>query len=170
MISVGKITMDTSFEFAPHGYFDTHAPWEHQTDIIAYHNLMEQKPSGPYTACELDIIARAHVLHDQHYNISLNDRLHEYMISQETIKKSVAKQVSTHIEKKITENFNYIDQLANGSTDIMNGFTLNSWWQHSQNTYQELRGLVTRGTITDLYSYYQYMCMHYLSDVIDSGW
>lgn len=156
---------------APHGYFASHDPWEHLPDIIAYHTLPTRDDIDQYTEQERAIIARAYTIHDQHFNITLNDHLNGYLVTQEAINRSVAKQISSYIEKKITDNPELINSILNGSSgEVLQGMQLDTWWQSTQSKYDQLLCMIRDGVITDLGSYYDYMCRVALGDVLAQGW
>ena len=162
------------YGLAPHGYYDSHEPWEHHEAIVAYHNLGDSnKLPEHYSAMDRQVVAQAYVLHDQHFNKTFEQLIASYVVLPQAKYKSYAESIGKYITRALEGNPELVDAVANGNVsldEVAHGFQFQPYWTGTETIYNELQEQVTRGNITDLYTYYNYMTTHHLNEVLGQGW
>lgn len=162
------------YGLAPHGYYDSHDAWEHHEIIVAFHNLNEQKRNPvEFTAEDRELIARAYVLHDNHYGRTWQENVESFNVPQEKKYSAFGDDVGRHVTDVLKEHPEYIDALMAGHmtmNQVVAGFQYEPYWVMSEAIYHELQTCVTNGQIHDLHSYYQYMVQNHYDEIIAYGW
>ena len=116
------------------------------------------------------IVVEAWVVHDQYFGSTLESRIADYYVSPEQICSAYASQVTKHLKDKLMANPELVMAVANNCTLLLQ--CLNDFVPQlpSNDTYQELVLQVNNGVIYDLRSFYDYMTMYHMNDILDLGW
>jgi radical SAM superfamily enzyme len=155
----------------PYGYFAEHDAWEHRPAIIAFHQLDMNKPMEQFTQTERDIIATAYTQHDQHFGHTLEDKLRRYRVTMLQICESIANEIGSHVKSTLAMRPDLLENAVLGNLqEIMESYQVHPWWINFQGIEAELQERINRGLISDLQTYYNYMCQHHLVDVLGEGW
>lgn len=161
---------------APPGYWDNHEAWEWHPTIIKYHEIVNTgKSVEEFTQVEREIIAEAYVLHDEHFGTTVQSHVKSYEIPKETIFTGTVDYITEHLGNVLKENPQLIGQALSGDIryamqSFQYGHLESPWWEPIMEIHADIQQQIRLGNITDLRSYYHYMCTHHLGEVLNQGW
>lgn len=142
----------------------TPSQWENHPTIIRYHTFMNSGRPW-FSSDERRTIAEAYSLHDQHFGISLSENIQKFCPSVDSLTHSIGQ----HIGKFLQEHPEHIHTALTGDVTVCM-----QYYQPPPNTsgklYNELMLQINQGVVTDLLSFYNYMCTYHLDEVLSSGW
>lgn len=152
-------------EIYPDGY-------SHHPCVVEFH-LMDLSNPDTLTMEQRQVIAQAYTLHDTYYNKSLDDLVNQFQVTHPQYISAIANELGRHVTKCIQERPELLTEVLGGNiADIVATYHSDYWdvVQRTNALYQELITRIQTGEIHDVQSYYNYMTVHHLDNVLEQGW
>ena len=147
-------------------------PWEQDQYIIEFHKLTTRKVTG-FTPDECSLIAYAYSKHDQHFNITWQERIEAFKVSDTKKRDYYIKAITQHVQRRLSYP-HVIEHIMSNPQDLsrcLEDYSLEvPYWAPIEKIYTELQGHVASGYIYNLESYYTYMTTHHMNEVLGNGW
>jgi hypothetical protein len=147
--------------------------WEQEDQhIIAFHELTAHK-TKEFTSDECALIAYAYSKHDQHFNITWQERMKAFEVSDTKKRDYYIKAISEHVQRRLSYP-QVIEHIMSNPQDLSRCLEDYSpevpYWTTTEKIYVGLQGHVASGYIHNLESYYAYMTTYYMNEVLGNGW